>query len=457
MEKWVERIPMVFGMVGCVLGTAWGVSTDESEVAAALQAIQQAPDPSAAVAAYANGVAVDRNDPKLSEAYVLRMVDLGLPELAFHQAQTLTTLESNNGLAWGVIAYVEARRGNMAEAISAINLAGQFAPDNPLVQRTAGEILAWYDVKADKATLSKSAQDGLATIRGLLEKRPEFANAYKTAKNAYGAKANAPEQAQPEEQAQPQAQSTGLQTVSPTATVSSYPDYFYDSGPGWVEPVPWWWWQPVGFFAGFNFVPFSTVIVFNHRKFFRDHDHHFDRDFDRDRNGRFFNGSEFDAHHNSAGGGKFFGMNATPNPSVAASRREGFHQASLTAERTSPRTSVGLTARRMSGRFAARRDNTIVQRHVTIGASMRARSPLSSGRQAMIVSRPQFSSRPQVNSGTRSFAPASRFAGSGMIAPRVSGISAARVSGMSAARVSGMSAARVSGMSAGRFSGGGHR
>ena len=132
MEKWVERIPMVFGMVGCVLGTAWGVSTDESEVAAALQAIQQAPDPSAAVAAYANGVAVDRNDPKLSEAYVLRMVDLGLPELAFHQAQTLTTLESNNGLAWGVIAYVEARRGNMAEAISAINLAGQFAPDNPL-------------------------------------------------------------------------------------------------------------------------------------------------------------------------------------------------------------------------------------------------------------------------------------------------------------------------------------
>ena len=439
MEKWVERLPMVFGMVGCVLGTAWGVSTDESE--AALQAIQQAPDPSAAVAAYANGVTVDRNDPKLSEAYVLRMVDLGLPELAFHQAQTLTTLESNNGLAWGVIAYVEARRGNMAEAISAINLAGQFAPDNPLVQRTAGEILAWYDVKADKATLSKSAQDGLATIRGLLEKRPEFANAYKTAKNAYGAKANAPEQAQPEEQAQPQAQSTGLQTVSPTATVSSYPDYFYDSGPGWVEPVPWWWWQPVGFFAGFNFVPFSTVIVFNHRKFFRDHDDHFHRDFDRGRNGRFFSGSEFDPHHNNAGGGKFFGMNARANASVAASRRGSFRQASPRAERTSPRPSVGLTARRMSGRFAARRDNTIVQRHVTIGASMRARSTLSSGRQAMIVSRPQFSSRPQVNSGTRSFAPASRFAGSGM----------------SAARVSGMSAARVSGMSAGRFSGGGHR
>ena len=167
MGKWFERIPMVFGIWGWVLATAWGVSTSKPEVTAAIQAIQQAPDPSATVAAYVNGAAVDRNDPKLSEAYVVRMVDLGLPELAFHQAQTLTTLESNNGLAWGVIAYVEARRGNMPEAISAINLAGQFAPDNPLVERTAGEIIAWYDVKADKAAVSENAQHGLATIRGL--------------------------------------------------------------------------------------------------------------------------------------------------------------------------------------------------------------------------------------------------------------------------------------------------
>src|SRR4029077_12868131 len=101
------------------------------------------------------------------------MVDLGLPELAFHQAQTLITLDSNNGLAWGVIAYVEARRGIMPEAISAINLAGRFAPCNPTVARTAGEIIAWYDVKADKATLSENAKQGLETIRGLLGKRPE--------------------------------------------------------------------------------------------------------------------------------------------------------------------------------------------------------------------------------------------------------------------------------------------
>ena len=99
MAKWGERIPMVFGIWSCVLATALGESTPQPELVAAIQAIQQAPDPSATVAAYVNGAAVDRNDPKLSEAYVVRMADLGLPELAFHQAQTLTALESNNGLA----------------------------------------------------------------------------------------------------------------------------------------------------------------------------------------------------------------------------------------------------------------------------------------------------------------------------------------------------------------------
>ena len=71
MGKWCERIPMVLGMWGCVLTTAWGASSSQSEVGAAIQAIEQAPDPSATVAAYINGAAVDHNDPKLSEAYVV--------------------------------------------------------------------------------------------------------------------------------------------------------------------------------------------------------------------------------------------------------------------------------------------------------------------------------------------------------------------------------------------------
>ena len=177
------------GALGSGLSNA--MTNQPATTAAAIQAIQQAPDPSAVVAAYGSGLAIAPNDPKLHEAYVTRMVDMGLPELAFHQAHALATLEPNNGLAWGVLAYVDARRGQMSEAMSAISLAGQVASSNKFVARTAGEILAWYDLKADKAKVSDNAKDGLTRIRGLLDKQADFVQAYDTARQAYQSQANA--------------------------------------------------------------------------------------------------------------------------------------------------------------------------------------------------------------------------------------------------------------------------
>ncbi len=397
MTKRRAKIPMVFGMWSCVLAAAWGESTSSSELAAAIQAIEQAPDPSATVAAYVNGAAVDRNDPKLSEAYVKRMVDLGLPELAFHQAQTLTTLQSDNGLAWGVVAYVEARRGNMAEAISAINLAGQFAPTTPLVERTAGEIMAWYDVKADKATLSENAQRGLATIRQLLEKYPEFANAYETAKKAYRAQASAPEQ--PVES----------QTASPTESIDSYSDYYDASDAGWVGRSAWWW--PIGSFAGYNFVPLTTVVVFNrdfrHRnRFFNDRKERF---FDRDQKGRFFDSSKFGVRRGGRGREKeFFGLSATSNSSMGAIRRESFGKAVVRSG------GADLIGPRMGQRVGTWQGNTIAQRDFTVGASMGARSIGNSRARMTSVSGQRFS-RPQAGSVRRSTI--SGFVSSGSASP----------------------------------------
>ena len=393
MTKRGAKIPMIFGISSCVLAAVWGESTSSPELAAAIQAIEQAPDPSATVAAYANGAAVDRNDPKLSEAYVMRMVDLGLPELAFHQAQTLTTLQSDNGLAWGVVAYVEARRGNMAEAISAINLAGQLEPNNPLVERTAGEIMAWYDIKADKATLSENAQRGLATIRQLLEKYPEFANAYETAKKAYRAQASGPEQ--PVES----------QTASPTESVDSYSDDYYGSDAGSVGPSAWWW--PIGSFAGYNFVPLTTVVVFNrdfrHRhRFFN---HRKERFSGRGHKGRFFDASGFNGRRDGRGREKeFFGLSATTNSPAGAIRRESFGKAVVRSG------GADLIGPRMGRRVAIRQGNAIVQRDFTIGASMGARSVGSSQPQMMSVSGQRFS-RPQAGSVRRSTI-------SGFVSPR---------------------------------------
>src|SRR5215467_1081937 len=186
MKTW-PKILVTIAIGGCLLagGTPLFANTTDDAAAGSIQAIQQASDPSAAIAAYANGIATDRNNPRIYEAYISKMVELGLPEMAFHQAESLTGMESNNGLAWGVIAYVDARRGQMPEAVSAVVLAGQFAPDNPFVQRTAGELAAWYDLKADKSTLSDSTKDAMVKIRANLEKRTAFADAYNTASKAY--------------------------------------------------------------------------------------------------------------------------------------------------------------------------------------------------------------------------------------------------------------------------------
>jgi hypothetical protein len=345
------------------LASALGASASRPEVTAAIQAIEQAPDPSAAVAAYANGMAVDRNDPNLAQAYVARMVDLGLPELAYHQAQALTSRESNNGLAWGVVAYVNARRGQMPDAISAINLAGQFAPDNSFVQRTAGELLAWYDAKADKSKLPQNEKDGLTRVRSLMINRPAYLAAYDTAKKAYQSQASAaaPGSAaapSPIPDGQPQSaeeapadQVAPLGYPAPNAAapppVYVYPDnygysgdygYYADWGPGWVQPYPWWWWQPAGFWAGFGFFPFGGVVVFDNDDF---HHHHHDHDFHHHgdehfahhqdgfahhQDGHSFHGNNPAVwHHDASGHTSFFGQPAAPTGSMGQWSRANFH------------------------------------------------------------------------------------------------------------------------------------
>ena len=379
---------LLLALAGVGLGQADPLPNGKT---AAIQAIQQAADPSAAVAAYANGFAIDRNDPELYEAYVDRMVDLGLPEMAYHQAQTLTTLQSSNGLAWGVVAYVDARRGQMPEAISAINLAGQSAPDSRFVEHTAGEILAWYDLKADKASIPPSAKEGLDKIRTLLQTHTPYTEAYNTAKAAYQSQASAgssaaPAQTAPETVAPPPAYQPGVAQPAPgsqaipaplvppepqadysadqiaplgygTALPPAYygdysayspayydaaPDTFLDWGPGWVNPAPWCWWQPCGYWQGAGFSPFGSVCLFgDFDDFHRFHDDYgafgYHHGFWGGQGGeRGWGRAGAFAGHNSWHGGAlgrngFFGAPSHPSASALAWSRAGYQNRALSA------------------------------------------------------------------------------------------------------------------------------
>src|SRR5260221_9689 len=71
----------------------------------AVAAIERAPDPSSAVAAYARGAPLDRDGVTLERAYIQRLVTLGLPEMAEAQARDLSQRRPDDGVAMAVVAY----------------------------------------------------------------------------------------------------------------------------------------------------------------------------------------------------------------------------------------------------------------------------------------------------------------------------------------------------------------
>ena len=146
------------------------------QLSLSIQAIEQASDPSSAVAAYARGVALDPSSRKLLETYVDRMVDFGLPEVAYRQAQMLVDLDPNNGQAWAVLSYVSARHGRMTEAFADLVQAANREPDNRFVQATAGELLAWYD--RNGASVPDSLKGSLEKIRQRMARQRAYVDAY---------------------------------------------------------------------------------------------------------------------------------------------------------------------------------------------------------------------------------------------------------------------------------------
>ena len=281
MKIWFKKIVLlVGGMSWVMLAYADPLPADNSP-SSTVQAIQQAADPSAVIAAYSD--ASDRSDPRVKEAFVNRMVDLGAPEMAYHQAQKLAAEEPNNAVALAVVAHVDLRRGYLPDAITAINTAAPLAPENVFVQRTAGEVLAWYDARGNTTSLSQRDRDNLEHVRGLMASNSAYNQTYNMARQSFTS--------QPYPNQQPAATTTPppqYQAQSPAYDYSApgyydyssgtpyyypsypyyYPDYAY-WGPGWDST--WWWGGPV---IGFD--------VFPGRRF-HDHDH------DHDRRGGFHN------------------------------------------------------------------------------------------------------------------------------------------------------------------------
>jgi hypothetical protein len=266
-----------------------------------LTAIRNAPDPSAAVEAYARAnKAAGGDTAALEQAYVSRLVALGLPELAESQARDLIQRKPDDGVAWAVVAYMDARRGDTAGGISAIVSAARLAPDDPFVQRTAGQLAAYYDRNADRVTLPAAVKSSFDDVRKAMAGKDAYARAYKESSDAYAEG--------PSTEPVPYAAPYGY--GAPSAPSSSYYDSYYNRAyypaPYYSDPYfygygyPYYPWWPSWWWGGASFVFFND----HHH---HDHDHHDGHFHDGHFHDGHFHGNDF--HGNNFHGNNFHGNN----------------------------------------------------------------------------------------------------------------------------------------------------
>src|SRR3954451_13714088 len=93
--------------------------------------IRAATSPSEAVAAYTRVAAKEPDNVDLERAYVRKMVDFGMPELADAQAHDLINRNAADGLSLGVAAYMSAAKGENGASVQQLKMALSQSPDEP--------------------------------------------------------------------------------------------------------------------------------------------------------------------------------------------------------------------------------------------------------------------------------------------------------------------------------------
>jgi hypothetical protein len=163
-----------------------GVTWDE--LTQAIRNIESALKPDDAASAYAQGCNVNRSSVKLQDTYMKKQLKLGRPDLANAPAQELTKLDPKNGIAWGDICYVMAKRGPVAYLLALSNgLKGiDLDPENPGICQNVAQLVAWYEAdKGKRPTLDPDVAEILKKLTSGGAYSKEYTKAAKTAKDGF--------------------------------------------------------------------------------------------------------------------------------------------------------------------------------------------------------------------------------------------------------------------------------
>lgn len=399
------------GVIAAVAGSAvGGVSGQTGSVPGVLlaqqagpvdgvQAVALAPNPSSAIDAYARARQGPTDTVALESAFVKRMVEFGLPEMADTQATDLTAQAPGNALGWAVSAYMSAKRGQSTDALAQIAQAVKLNSQDEFIQRTGGQLLAWYDTQKP-AVPDQVARDIEEIVRPRLRGGAAYEEAYSSAKASYAAapvQSNTPAPSAPDTYVPPAGVSSTPAYVEPYTNPYYVPTY-YDGGAyaTWYPSVvqPWWWW------------PGSFGVVFVSDDFHHHHsdDHHHDDGHDHNHSGHW----DQHGHWNASSGTHWNGSGSAWNRNTGLSApRAGFEGPRMQARQS---WSQGGVSSGSFGAGAVTHGGTIpsngsmaTANHLAASFSMPARSSAGPANSGTIPSNASFFASPQ-----RAFAGASR-------------------------------------------------
>ena len=142
------------------------------------EAIRQAKTPPEAVAAYVEANKLLRGDVQVNEAYMRKMLTFGDVTKAVAGARWLVQSDKDHGLAWGVIAYVDAGRGSLARALAEIVQAAALLGDDPGVMHNTGVLAAWSEASGPAANIPTGLRKTISRSMDKWLEHSAFAEAY---------------------------------------------------------------------------------------------------------------------------------------------------------------------------------------------------------------------------------------------------------------------------------------
>ncbi len=169
----------VCAMAQAPAGALAGQEVDE--LTKCIQDIGSAMTLDAAASAYAKGCSLNRRSSKLQLAYLRKMLQVGRPDIAQFAAGELSAVDPKAGLAWGTLAYMQAKKEQYLPALTPAVRAADLEPKNEPICRNAAQLVAWSEA-GERGNVDAAIVE---TMKGLPSASKEFAAAYKRAKEAF--------------------------------------------------------------------------------------------------------------------------------------------------------------------------------------------------------------------------------------------------------------------------------